>query len=147
MVNYQLGKIYKIVGDGKVYIGSTCEKLLSKRLGGHVADYKRFLNGKREYISSYEVLKNNNYYIELLESCSCNTKDELHVRERFWIEQLDCINKRVPSRTYEESLQYSKIYYEKNADKILEYREKNKEIISEYQKIYREKNKLKKTMN
>ena len=30
MVNYQLGKIYKIVGSGLVYIGSTCEPTLAR---------------------------------------------------------------------------------------------------------------------
>jgi hypothetical protein len=161
MVNYQLGKIYKIVGDGNVYVGSTCKKLLSQRLSGHVSNYKGFLNGKSQiFTTSYECLKNNDYYIELLETCPCNSKDELHVRERFWIEQLDCINKRVPIRTDEEHIEYqklynityrklyneknkdkrselSKLYYEKNKDKLSEYREKNKDKRSEY----REKNK------
>jgi hypothetical protein len=145
MVNYQLGKIYKIVGDGNVYIGSTCEKLLSKRLGGHVAYFKRFLNGKTNYYSSYECLKNNNYYIELLETCPCNSKDELHVRERFWIEQLDCVNKCVPIRTDEEHIEINKIYmkkyHEKNRDNDKLYREKNREKNSEQGKLYREKNK------
>ena len=145
MVNYQLGKIYKIVGDGNVYIGSTCEKLLSKRLGGHVANYKLYLNGKHHYTTSYECLKNNDYYIELLETCPCNSKDELYVRERFWINTIDCVNKCVPIRTDDERLEQSKLYYEKNKDKYLEnarlYREKNKEIISEYLKLYREQNK------
>jgi hypothetical protein len=145
MVNYQLGKIYKIVGNGHVYVGSTCEKLLSHRLGSHVASYKKFLNGTGIYISSYHVLKNNDYYIELIETCPCNSIDELHVRERFWIQSIDCVNERVPSRTYEERLEYQKKYSEKNKDKRLEYLEKNREKIIEYQKLYREKNKLKKT--
>jgi hypothetical protein len=38
MVNYELAKIYKIVCNktGMVYIGSTCQRLLSQRLSGHV---------------------------------------------------------------------------------------------------------------
>ena len=34
MVNYQLGKIYKIVDNtnGNIYIGSTCEPTLARRL-------------------------------------------------------------------------------------------------------------------
>ena len=40
MVNYQLGKVYKIVGNGKIYVGSTCERLLCQRLSGHNRSYK-----------------------------------------------------------------------------------------------------------
>ena len=37
MVNYQLGKIYKLVDNtnGNIYIGSTCLPYLSSRLAGH----------------------------------------------------------------------------------------------------------------
>ena len=40
MPNFQLGKIYKIVDNTNddVYVGSTCEPSLAKRLYGHVAD-------------------------------------------------------------------------------------------------------------
>ena len=42
MVNYQQGKIYKIVDktNNNIYIGSTAEKYLSKRLQKHIAHYK-----------------------------------------------------------------------------------------------------------
>ena len=45
MVNYSLGKIYKIADNtnGDIYIGSTCEPTLAKRLYGHV-DKFRFVN-------------------------------------------------------------------------------------------------------
>ena len=48
MVNYQQGKIYKIVCNmtGMVYVGSTCEQRLSQRLARHVLNYKKFLNAK-----------------------------------------------------------------------------------------------------
>ena len=37
MVNYQLGKIYKLVDNtnGNIYIGSTCKPYLSSRLVQH----------------------------------------------------------------------------------------------------------------
>ena len=43
-----LGKIYKIVSNqtDDIYIGSTCQKLLSTRLGKHRDDYKRWVEGK-----------------------------------------------------------------------------------------------------
>ena len=64
MVNYQLGKVYKFVCNttGLVYYGSTCEKSLSKRLAGHISDYKR---GKK--CASIKILENNNYGIFLVE--------------------------------------------------------------------------------
>ena len=45
MVNYQLGKIYKIVCNitDECYVGSTCQPTLAHRLTKHVSAYKRFL--------------------------------------------------------------------------------------------------------
>ena len=46
--DYSLGKIYKLVSNqtDDIYIGSTCQKLLSTRLCGHIQDYKRWVEGK-----------------------------------------------------------------------------------------------------
>jgi hypothetical protein len=46
MVNYQEGKIYKIISPltDKIYVGSTTKKYLSERLCRHLCDYKRYLN-------------------------------------------------------------------------------------------------------
>ena len=104
MVNYELGKIYKIECNvtWKIYIGSTCQPLLSSRLTGHVRDYKRHLNGKFHNITSFKVLENDDYFIMLLESVNCNSNDELKARERFHIESIDCVNKCIPGRTVKE---------------------------------------------
>ena len=116
MPNYQDSKIYKIVSfsTDDVYIGSTCEKYLSNRLGGHRKDYKRYLNGKQHYITSYKLLETDDYDIILIENFPCNNKQELHARERYWIENTpNCVNKIVPNRTDKE-------YREDNNDKIKE---------------------------
>ena len=65
MVNYQLGKIYKIVDNtnGNIYIGSTCEPTLARRLSNHVQDYKRYLMGKRGSYTSFQIISNNDYNI------------------------------------------------------------------------------------
>ena len=49
MPNYQLGKIYKIVDNtnNNIYVGSTCEPTLARRLSSHVRDYHVWKNGKR----------------------------------------------------------------------------------------------------
>ena len=94
-MDYKNGKIYKIVCNttGLQYIGSTCNPYLSTRLAQHRAVYKRYLqNKKNNFISSFEVLKNENYEIILIENCPCETKDQLHARERFHIENNDCVN-------------------------------------------------------
>ena len=147
---YSRGKIYKIVCDttGLVYIGSTIEKL-SNRLSKHRADYKRYLNKKRDIITSFKVLENNNYKIILIENFPCNSKEELHREERKYIDTIECVNKVIPTRTrhehytdnYDKLKEYQKKYKLENNDKLLEYQKeyrlKHKDIIREYQKQYR----------
>ena len=96
-------KIYKIVdntNDNK-YIGSTC-KTLKTRLSEHKSDYKRFLKGLYHNVKSFDIIKNNDYNIELLEDCDIKTKNELLARERFFIENNECLNKVIPGRTKKE---------------------------------------------
>ena len=95
MPNYQLGKIYKIVCNitGKQYVGSTCEPTLARRLVKHKSYYKDYLAGKFANLSSFEVLKNESYYIILIENWPCNNKDELLQRERYWTNNIECVNK------------------------------------------------------
>ena len=104
MVNYQLGKIYKIVDNtnGNVYVGSTCEPTLARRLAKHVADYKRYLKTSKNYITSFIILENNDYEITLIELYACNSKDELHAREKYFIESLQCVNKILPIRILDD---------------------------------------------
>jgi len=130
MVNYQNGKIYKIVDNttGNIYIGSTAEKYLSRRLQRHLANYKRYIDKKEKYLSSFEILKNNNFEILLLETFLCNNKYELEQKERYYIENNTCVNKNIPTRTIKEWWEVNKDkvnkikkeYYENNKEKILE---------------------------
>jgi hypothetical protein len=139
---YQNGKIYRIdcLTTGNVYIGSTKEKTLSLRLSKHKASFKYWNSGKGFHQSSFEVLKNDNYKITLIELFPCNTKDELTSREGYFIRNTDCVNKQVPHRTEKE-------YYQENKERILErdkeYRNNNKEKVKERQREasrkYREK--------
>jgi hypothetical protein len=124
MVNYDESKIYRIVCNttGLVYYGSTV-KILSGRLAGHCYNYRKYLEGNDHYYTSFEVLENDNYEIVLVENYPCDTKEELHARERFYIENNECVNKTIPTRT------------------PAEYREEHKEIINERGKIYRESHK------
>jgi hypothetical protein len=143
MIDYKNGKIYRIVchTTNKIYIGSTTKKHLSQRLSKHKADYKRFVIGKsKACTSSRVVLENNNYSMELIELVPCESKSELTLREAYYIRTIECVNKRIPHRTYEEYHQANKEYYQ---EKQKEYYHKNKEIVSEKQKEYYQKNKEK----
>lgn len=165
MVNYQLGKIYKLWSDESdmMYIGSTTQPL-HKRLAGHKSDTGR---GRSK---TYIAMQNHpNIRIELIENFPCNSKDELTAREGHYIrlnkDQL--LNKAVPGRTREEYEQdnrehiteRSRLYQQTNfevlAQKRREYREENREVIAkkkkdvyeenreaiaEYKKQYREEN-------
>ncbi len=107
-------KIYKIVDNtnDNVYIGITTQTL------------KRRLNGHKHKItcSSRNIIKNGDYRIELIEETDDKT------RERYWIQNTDCINKYIPGRTATQ-------YYSDNKEKKKEYREKNKEKQKEHNKI------------
>ena len=129
-------KIYKIVDNtnDNIYIGSTC-KTLKTRLSVHKSDYKRFLKGLYNNVKSFDIIKNNDYKIELLEDCNIKTKQELLTREKYYIKNNDCLNKNTPGRTDKEIQQYQKEYYNDNKDKLdiihKAYNETNKEKLKE----------------
>jgi hypothetical protein len=136
MVNYSQAKVYKIVDNtnGNIYVGSTCEPTLARRLAGHVTNYKSYLNGKGNNITSFQILENNDYDIVLIENCDgVTSRDELFARERDHIETLTCVNKVIPLRTHKE-------YREDNRDIILQkkkdYYEANKDVLAEKDKAY-----------
>jgi hypothetical protein len=131
-----------------IYIGSTTEPTLARRLAEHVSNYKSYLDGKRNYVTSYKVIASGSYDIQLVEAYPCNNKMELHAREGHWIKQMECVNKNVAGRTKKEYREDNKDiirenkrkYNEENRDKIKEYRKANKEANAKYQKEYREEN-------
>jgi adenylate kinase family enzyme len=170
---YKNSQIYKIIdiGRNECYIGSTVQPL-SARMSTHRAEYKRFLRGESgTFFSSFELFKKYSLegcIIELLENFPCDTKEQKHAREGYWIKHEDCINKRVAGRTgheyrqdnkdiltqkkkvhYETNrehiLQQQREYYQQHKDYIVErvknYSMHNKEAIKERMKKYREDNK------
>ncbi len=137
MPDYSKAKIYRIVSNvcDLVYYGSTCETL-SRRLAQHRCHYTKYLEGVGGDMTSFEIIEKGNYEIVLVENYPCNSREELHRRERFYIENNECVNKRVPCRTRKE-------YYEEICEKKKEYYEENREKILEKQKKYREDNREK----
>jgi hypothetical protein len=111
MPNYQQGKIYKLVSPHTdyIYIGSTTKKYLCQRLGGHTTSFNYKIKTGLGSNSSHDLIQFGDVEIILLESYPCNSKDELHSRERYWIENTDnVINARKkPHITEEERHEYS----------------------------------------
>jgi hypothetical protein len=116
-----------------VYIGSTTQSL-AKRIGGHKVNYKAYsVNGKR-YISSYEIIKYPDAYVELIEVFPCNNKMELCKREGQIIRTTEnTTNRRIEGRTIQE-------YRSDNVVKIKQYRIDNADTMKDYNKQYRTDN-------
>ena len=126
MVNYTEGKIYKIVDNtnDNIYIGSTCNTL-KDRMYQHKT--------KKNTCSSKIIIENGNYDIILIENYSCNDKNELHARERYWIDNTEnCINKQLPQQTKKE-------WTEKNKEKLIVQSKKNYEANKEHYTDYKAK--------
>jgi hypothetical protein len=153
MVNYENGKIYKIVCNltGEIYVGHTAQKYLSDRLSEHRSDYKKWTKGKYNYCTSFSIIERNNFQIFLLEKYPCTCVEELKVREQFYILNTKCVNKVVPLRTAKEYYSANKdiiggkqkVYYEINKDKLVNYaknyRDENKDKLKEYYENHKDK--------
>ena len=125
MVNYSKGKIYKIICDetNKTYYGSTTQQLC-----------RRFQHHKTHTNStvSREMTKPKIY---LIEDFPCERKEQLLKRERYFIENNECINKGVPGRTTRE-------YYDANKEQILlQQKQHNQELNNKKNKEYYQRNK------
>ena len=131
MPDYQQAKIYRIVNDsmpGKVYYGSTCQKL-SMRMASHR------LKAKTKNYASKQLFETGKALIILVEDFPCNSKKELHNRERFYIENNDCVNYYIPGRGRAE-------YHLDNKDKINKY---SSEYYQNHKEQVKQQNKEKET--
>lgn len=133
MPNYQNSKIYTIRSHQTelMYIGSTTQHL-STRLAGHRRDFKKWKNGKKNYTTSFELLKYDDAYIELLLECKCENRQQLCAIEGQFIRRCKvAANKNIPGRTGAE-------YYQDHKEEIKahkkQYRQANKQQIAAQQK-------------
>jgi len=132
MVNYGNGKIYKIEAingeDRDIYVGSTTKKYLCQRMVAHREDYDKWKNGYCiSKLTSFDIFDKygvDNCQIILLETFSCNSRDELTSRESHYIRTLECVNKVVPNRSKAE-------YYQDNRPELLAYFKERHEKIKE----------------
>jgi len=127
---YENGKIYKVVcnNTGRIYIGSTYHTI-EFQLKSHEQNYKAYLkyikckeNGKKglkriSFKTSYKIIKDGNYKIELIKPYPCKNRTELereegrHQLEAKANENINCVNKNIAGRTNKE-------YREANRDII-----------------------------
>lgn len=126
-MSYENGKIYKLICSetGNIYIGSTIQPI-NRRLSRHKTTHnncrtKLFINPS----------------IHLIKNFPCNSKKELELEERKFIEKINCVNKIIPRRTRKE-------YYLDNIDNFKEnsknYYLDNKDKIKQQSKQYRQHN-------
>ena len=126
---FKRGKIYTIRSHKTplVYVGSTIEKYLSKRMTKHRSSYKQYKKHGKKYCASFDILEiDENCYIELYEEYPCDNKQQLDKREGQVIRELDCCNKRIAGRTPREWYAENK---QKRNEKDRRYRQNNKEKI------------------
>ncbi len=146
-----IGFIYKISNcdDDDVYVGST-KRTITKRFQDHLYNVKC---ESRKHMKLYEkinLLGQNKFKVELLETVQFEDKYELYAREQFYMDELKpSLNIRPAplknldnyQRHKEARLQWCKEYYQENRERVLErvhrYAENNKEKISERGKNYR----------
>ncbi len=93
---FNFTKIYKITSSqtNKIYIGSTCKKYLSSRLSNHKFEYSQRML-KKNYCSSFEIVKFDDCKIELIELYNGHDKYDKYAREKHYIQLLKdiCVNK------------------------------------------------------
>jgi hypothetical protein len=114
----------------------------------HRRDYKSWINKTHNYMTSYEILKYGDAYIELVEECEFASKQEMQKREGHFIRTMECVNKLIAGRTTIERCienasqikEQRKKYYIKNVSQIKEKSKKyyvdNPEKIKEKTKEY-----------
>ena len=128
--------IYKIVcrTTGKIYVGST-KLTIEERLKMHESNKRCWERGTYHYVTSFKVLESNDYDIELIEVCD---EEERNVREGFYIQTLNTVNRFIAGRNKKE-------YIEEHRDEInakqKEYNKDHKDELKKYFKEYREDHK------
>jgi len=122
-----------------IYIGSTTQSL-SRRISNHRNCYKQYSTEKKgNYVSSYEIVKYGDAYIELEFEGEFESKNALHRKEGEYIREKNCVNKRIEGRTKQE---YAKDNKEHISNYKKQWREEHVEERAEYLKKYREEHKV-----
>lgn len=112
-MNLKTGYIYEITSknDGKKYFGSTFNQV-DKRIKQHISSYHSYLKGTTKvfFTTSFDIIKGD-FDVSILETIQNADAKYLHERERYYIENNDCVNKIIPNRNKLE-------YYEDNSEHL-----------------------------
>lgn len=134
-----LGRIYRLSGNGKFYIGSTCETL-ARRLVRHKS---RSNDPDRKNASLYKYFRDlgwENAIIELIEEVEVDTRRQLLERECCHIKEAmkddNCLNINRSITTVEEKKELSKVISKKIRT---ENPDRERERLSEWRKNNPEK--------
>ena len=97
------GKIYAIrtLRSPLFYIGSTKQHYLSNRLRQHHDNYIKYQHLSMGYLTSFEILKYEDAYIELIELFEYDDISQLRKREGFYINlhRENIVNKNIAGRS------------------------------------------------
>lgn len=148
---YKKGKIYilRSLDTDLVYIGSTVQTL-EKIREVQVNNYKKWKNNSSINRKCFEIIKFNNFCIELIEEYPCESKIQLDTREEeIKLKFVNCCNKKkirakisvLPSPRQKRD----KVYYENNIDRIRERKRLHYHATKLINKAYHEANKVKVT--
>ena len=141
---YKIAHVYKIVDNtnGNIYIGST-SKSLEERLDSHERVYRHYVKtgNQRKYYTSFDIIKNEDYNILLIETYKNISKKDLRKMEGYFTKNVKCINIQIEGRNkgdwYKENKdecnRKSKEDYQQNSERYKslakKYRDENKEEI------------------
>ena len=137
MPDYSKSKIYHIVCNitGDTYYGSTVQKI-SQRMTTH--------RKKDNICCSKPIIERGDYHYGLVEDYKCDNLEQLLMRERYYVDNNDCVNKRSPITSKEEKTAYQKIWHEEHKEEVAAqkkvYNEEHKEEIAAKAKVYYEEN-------
>ena len=136
-----IGFIYKLwskTDPSLVYYGSTTQKHVCSRITGHRNSYKQWKQGKYHFVTSFLIIETGDWDYMTCEKVIFDDPFELKNRERFYIENHDCVNKCIPNQT---KLEYQKKYDATHKDEAKQYYIDNKDEITKYKKEYYIENK------
>ena len=107
--DYKNGKIYCVRNNitDDIYVGSTTQPL-SKRMAKHRMDSRREIKKHRRFYLKVNELGVENFYIELIEECPCESLEQLRRREGHYIRKMGTLNHHIAGRTSKEWLEQNR---------------------------------------
>ena len=111
MEDIVIHKIYRLFGAGLKYYGSTHQPLYERK-----ANHKSQHKNKRVCCSSKIILDAcEDWDLEIVEILPPNsTREEALLREKWWIDNNECVNKNAPIQTEDELREYKRQWAEQN---------------------------------